>query len=438
MLNLLSEVGRLLRLAAPMMLAQGGLMTMGVVDTLMIGRVSVLHMGAVSLGNTLAGVVMVLGLGLVMGLEPLVSQAHGAGETVRARRWLNQGIWLALLGAVPSIGLLLGLVPLLGPVGISPEIAGVTTVYILARLPGVPFNLLYGACRSYLTSVERVRPVLIAVVIANGLNAALDGVLLFVFDLGAVGVGLATSAGWIAMFLVVGWASREPKADRRGLGKPVKEDLHRVAHLGWPIGLQLAVEVGIFALVGVLVARFGEVWLAGHHIALTLASLTFMACVGIAVGATTRVGMLIGAGRGQDARRAGFVAITLGGCMMALSGLVFLLVPEWLAGLFAPNDPEVVQAGAALLRIAAVFAICDGIQVVAAGALRGAGDTRWPFYVNAVGHWFIGLPVALALGFSLDLQAEGFWWALSVGLTFVAVVLTLRFSVLSKRPLARA
>jgi len=373
-----------------------------------------------------------------MGLEPLVSQAYGAGERRRPRTWLTQGLWLALLRALPALLLLLGIIPILEPAGVSPQIAAVTTTYLLARLPGVPFNLLFGACRSYLTSVERVRPVLFAVVLANVGNAVLDGVLLFVFDLGAVGVGLATSASWIVMFMVVGWASREPKDSDLGMGRPVKADLLRVAKLGWPIGMQLAVEVGIFAFIGLLVARFGEVALAGHHIALTLASLTFMACVGMAVGATTRVGMHVGAQRSEDARRAGFVAIALGGATMACSGLAFLLVPEWLASQFAPHDPEVVAVGASLLRIAAVFAISDGIQVVAAGALRGAGDTRWPFYVNAVGHWAIGLPIALWLGFSKDMQAEGFWWALSVGLTTVAIVLTLRFAVLSRRPLARA
>lgn len=420
------------------MVAQGGLMTMGVVDTLLIGRVSVLDMGAVALGNNLAGVVMVLGLGLVMGLEPLVAQAFGAGELSKTRHWFNQGIWLALFGALPGVGLLVAIGLLLQPLGVDPEIAHVTQLYLWSRLVGVPFNLLYGACRSYLTSVHRVRPVLIAVVLANIGNAVLDGLLLFVFDFGAAGVGLATSASWIVMFAVVAYASRRGFPEGAPLlSKPVKEDLLRLARLGGPIGLQLGVEVGIFAMVGLMMARFGQVALAGHHIALTLASVSFMTCVGIAVGATSRVGMFVGAGQSDDARQAGFVAIGLGGMTMSLSGMVFLLVPEWLAGLFAPNDPEVVEVAATLLRIAAVFAISDGIQVVAAGALRGVGDTRWPFYVNAVGHWGISLPVALWLGFRLNMQAAGMWWGLSAGLTVVAVILTLRFAHLCKRPLQR-
>lgn len=439
MIHLVPEARRLLKLAAPMMVAQGGLMTMGLVDTLLIGRVSVLDMGAVSLGNTIAAVIMVLGLGLLMGIEPLAAHAHGAGQTDRARALLGQGLWLALIASIPLCGLLLLALFGLAPAGIDPDLIGATSAYVWARLPGVPFNLLFGACRSFLTSVERVRPVLVAVVLANLLNAALDAVLLFVFDLGAVGIGLATSGSWALMFALLAAASRRvPGAAGAPAGllatRPIAQDILQICALGWPIGLQLGVEVGMFAAVGVFIARFGEVSLAGHHIALTLASLSFMAAVGLAVAATTRVGMHLGAGRPEDARRAGFIAIAIGAAVMGASGLLFVLFPEALARLFAPEAPEVVRVGAALLRIAAVFAISDGIQVVAAGSLRGAKDTRWPFYTNAFGHWAIGLPVALWLGLERSMEAEGFWWALSVGLTFVAVVLTARFAYKSRVP----
>lgn len=430
------EARRLLKLAGPMMVAQGGLMTMGLVDTLLVGRVSVLDMGGVSLGNNLCAVVLVLGLGLLMGLEPLISQAHGAGETARTRSLFGQGLWLALLATLPLTLLLGAALLVLEPAGVGEQLRSVTGLYILARLPGVPFNLLYGACRAYLTSVERVRPVLAAVIVANVFNAGADALLLFVYEWGAVGVGIATSASWILMFGLLLWAARdaEPKRPRE---RPDLKAMLQISKLGLPIGLQLGVEVGIFALVGVLVARFGEVALAGHHIALTLASLSFMAGVGLAVGATTRVGMHVGAGRSDDARRVGFLAIAMGAIVLGAGAVLFVAVPAELAALFAPNDPDVVAMGASLLRIAAVFAISDGVQVVAAGALRGAGDTRWPFFANAVGHWAIGVPTALWLGFGLEMGAQGFWWALTLGLTLVAIVLTTRFWVLSKRPLAR-
>lgn len=430
------ELSRMLQLAAPMMLAQGGLMMMGVVDTVMLGRVSALEMGAVSLGNNVATVIMVIGLGLSMGLEPLVSQAYGAGDHDRARAWFAHGLWLALVASGPLAGLFYASTFLFAPFGIDAEIAGLTGLYILARLPGVPFNILFGACRSYLTSVERVRPVLVAVVVANLVNAALDAVLLFHFELGAVGVGLATSACWALMFglLAVAVRASEPAGSVR-LGAPDWSAIRRVVTLGWPIGLQLAVEVGIFALVGLLVARLGATALAGHHIALTLASLAFMFGVGLAVATTTRVGMHVGAGDAVAARKTGFLAVGLGGAVLGVAGVFFVVVPETLAALFAPNDPEVVVAGAVLLRIAAVFSVSDGVQVVAAGALRGAGDTRWPFGVNAAAHWLVGAPLMLWLGDVLG--ARGLWWALSASLTLVAVILTVRFARLSAGPIRR-
>jgi MATE family multidrug resistance protein len=432
------EVGRLLRLAAPMMLAQGGLMTMGVVDTWVIGRVSALEMGAVSLGNTLAAVILVLGLGLVMGLEPLVSQAHGAGEGAAAKAWFATGVWLALLASAPLALLLWGATRVLAPAGVAPAIVEVTTLYVYARLPGVPFNVLYGACRSFLSSVERVRPVLVAVVVANVVNLVADVVLVFGLGMGAVGVGLATSAAWAIMFLIAAAAGRAAAGqDTLRLPPPDPAALAQVARLGWPIGLQLSVEVGIFALVGVLVARFGEVALSGHHIALTLASLTFMGAVGLAVATTTRVGSHIGAGDAPAARRSGFLGVGLGAAFMGLGGLTFIVFAEPLAAAFAPGAPEVIRVGAALLRIAAVFSVADGVQVVAAGALRGAGDTRWPFYANAAAHWLIGFPLALYWGFEAGLGVEGFWWALALGLVGVASTLTLRFAWLSRRGLAR-
>ncbi|MCA9554795.1 MAG: MATE family efflux transporter [Myxococcales bacterium] len=436
--GLLHEAGRLVRLAAPMMVAQGGLMTMGVVDTFVIGRVSALEMGAVSLGNTLASVILVLGLGLVMGLEPLVSQAHGAGEGEAARGWFASGIWLALMVSLPLAALLWISTRVLGPAGVSPAIVEVTTLYVYARLPGVPFNVLYGACRSFLTSVERVRPVLVAVLLANAVNVVADVVLVFGLDMGAVGVGLATSASWAIMFGVAAMAGRAAagQASLR-LPRPDPAALWRVAQLGWPIGLQLSVEVGIFALVGVLVARFGAEALSGHHIALTLASLTFMCAVGLAVATTTRVGVHIGRGDPRAARRSGFLGVVMGAAFMGLGGVAFLVMPETLASWFAPGAPGVIRVGAELLRIAAVFSVADGVQVVAAGALRGAGDTRWPFYANTAAHWLLGFPLALYLGFEAGLGVAGFWWALALGLVGVAVTLTLRFAWLSGRGLAR-
>lgn len=437
MSSLREEAGALLSLALPMMIAQGGLMTMGLVDSLMIGRVSSLQMGAVSLGNSVAGVIVVLGIGLAMGIEPLVSQAYGAREHQTAHRWLWQGVWLSVFTAIP-LSLLIVLSSLLfEPFGVPADIDRVTTGYLWARLPGVAFNTVYSTFRSYLTGVGRTRPIVVAVVVANLVNAGIDAVLIFGLGLGAVGIGLATSASWMLMFAIAFYAVHVSEGRTVGFVTPERTEILEVTRLGWPIGLQLVVEVGIFATVSLLIAPFGEAALAGHQIAIALASATFMCAVGVGVASTARVGHHIGALRSELARRTGLLAMLLGAGFMGAGGLLFLLFAEPLARLFAPTDPEAVAIGATLLRVAAVFSISDGIQVVAAGALRGAGDTKWPFVANAVAHWLIGLPLALLLGRTFGMGPVGFWWGLTAGLTVTALILAGRFWVLSRKPIAR-
>ncbi len=356
------EVRALLRLSVPIMVAQGGLTAMGITDTFMIGRISAVQMGGVALGNTVAFVVLTFSIGVTMGIEPLASQAKGAGEPDRAYSWYLQGLWAALLSSIP---VMLGIVPLLWllpRIDVSEAVVAATTSYVWFRLPSVPVNAMYGAVRSYLTSIQRTRPIVIAVVTANVANVGLDYVFLFNFDMGAAGVGLATTICWCLMFIIAAFAAYAERPtvrhdDGRAVPAPVwtapdGPRLWTIFGLGMPIGLQLAAEVGVFSLVGLLVARMGEVPLGGHQIALTLASFTFMSAVGIAVGSTTLVGAHVGAGRSASARRTGILSIVVGGAFMACGGVVFLTLDAELAGLFAPTDEAVARLGAQLLQIA--------------------------------------------------------------------------------------
>lgn len=441
------ELATIAELSLPMMAAQGGLMLMGVVDTLMVGRISSLEMAAVALGNSVTGVIVVLGIGLAMGIEPLVAQALGSGDALGARRWMWQGLYVSAAASIPlGIGTVAATV-LFDDVGIAEDIAVRATAYIWARLPGVFFNCTYAALRAYFASIGRTRPVLIAVLAANALNILLDWALVFgelgLPRLGAVGTGVATSACWAFMTAVLAlalWLDPVTGSDGRPTAGREGPDLAKgraIGALGWPIALQISAEVGIFTLVSTLIARFGAVQLAGHQIAITMASLSFMCAVGIANAASARVGFHIGADDTPMARRTGFVCIGLGGAFMGACGLGYLLEGERIASWFTPDDLEAQRVAVKLLAIAGVFAIADGVQAVAAGALRGAGDTRWTFYANVGAHWVIALPLALYLGHDLELGPVGYWWALSAGLLGVAVILTVRFAVLSRRPIAR-
>jgi MATE family multidrug resistance protein len=212
----------------------------------------------------------------------------------------------------------------------------------------------------------------------------------------------------------------------------------RIARLGWPIGMQLSAEVGIFALFGMLIARFGDVAIGGHQVALTWTALVFMCALGLGAGAATRVGIHVGGRRTEDARRAGYLAIGLGAAWMAFWAVLFVSFDESLSWVFAPGQGEVIAVAKDLLVIGAVFAISDGVQAVAAGALRGAGDTKWPFFANVGAHWLVAVPVAVWLAEFRGMGPAGYWWGLTLGLTLVAVVLVLRFVRVSSRPIAAA
>jgi MATE family multidrug resistance protein len=433
-----SELRSILVLAAPLMLAQGGYMLIVVIDTLMLGRVSSLDVAALSLGNSVSGVIVVFGIGIGMGIEPLVSQAVGANEGDRARAWLWQGLYASIAAWLP-VGLLTAVsMQLFEPLGVPVALAVRTRIYLWSSLPGLLLTCTYGVLRAYLSNLGRPVPVMRAIVWANLFHAGLSAVLVFgLFGapaLGAVGAGWSTSATYLLLVLILATASDLSLKTRT---EARARDIGRVARLGWPIGVQLSMEVGIFTFVATQIARQGEVELSGHQIALTLASFSYMCAVGLANATTARVGYRVGAGDTSAARRAGLLGIGAGAVFMAVCGSAYAIFHARLAELFAPADPSAQVVGSKLLLIAAAFSVCDGIQTVSAGALRGAGDTRWPFYSNVIAYWLFALPLAIELGQARGLGSAGYWWALTAGITAVAVILLLRFAWLSKRPIGR-
>lgn len=430
------EALALLRIAWPMMLAQGGMIFMGAVDTFYAGRVSPLTLGGVALGNTWVSVVMAAGIGLAMGLEPWVAQAKGRSDGTRALRWLGQGLWLSALATVPLAGLSLVFLVSFEWMGVSLPIAEQAKSYVLARLPGHFFCFAFSTYRSFLSASGTTRPVMWAVGFGNIANAGLDHLLVWEWGMGAAGVGWATSVCWMLMWAAA-WLivrDRHRNEPREGRG-PARRELGSLVRLGLPIGCQLALEVAIFAAVGTLVASEGAVALAAHQIALMLAALTFMTATGVAIAATARVGQWVGANDPIRAGRAGWTAMAVGSGIMAVGGVAFWLFGAPLTRMFSPDDEAVVRMGADLLKLAAVFAVFDGLQAVGAGALRGLGDTAFTFVANVIGHWAVGFPVALAVGWGAGLGAEGYWWGLVAGLASVAVMLVLRFRWILSRPL---
>ena len=445
--DLRAELGPLVRLALPLALAQGGQALLGVVDTAIVGRAGALPLAGTGLGNALFMALAIFGMGVMHGLDPLVSQAVGAGDARCARRMLWQGVWLAC-GLAAALAVPLALVPrALVPLGIEPSVAREASHYLLWRLPGLPFFLMFFAARAYLQAQGSARPMVLATAAANLANLPLDVLLVFggarlpasawplteIPAMGAGGAALATSvvsALQVGLLAVAVRAVRVPGEPAPRRAEP--REIARAVRVGFPVGLHMGAEVGIFALVGFLAARLGALPLAAHQLALSMASLTFPVAVGFGNAGSVRVGWAVGARDREGARRAGLAAFGAGAAFMSAAALAFFLFPGAIARLMT-DDPDVVAAAVPLLRVAAVFQISDGLQGVGAGVLRGAGETRFTFAANMAGHWVLGFPAAVLLGFTAGLGVRGLWWGFVLGLSAVGAALLLRFLRVSSR-----
>jgi MATE family multidrug resistance protein len=433
-----SELRALWRLALPLALAQAGQALMGLVDTAVLGHLSATAQAGAGLGNSLTFTCSFFGMGVMMALDPLVSQAVGAGDRARARTHYWQGVWLSLLTSVVVMVLLAGTISALEPLGVEPSVAEGARTYMWWRMPGVAGMLLFIAARSYLTGTGHVHITFWAMVFANVANLLLD--LAFVFGFGpipALGVAGAAVATVLCTWLQVGVLAfgfgPRPEGTRRAFDR---EEVLRAVRIGTPIGLHFIAESAVFSLAGVLAGRLGAAATAAHQVALNWASLTFCVASGIGAAAATRVGWGIGANDTPGARRAGLTAFGSVAAFMALASCVFLALPRPMAALMS-DDAAVVETVMALFVVVAVFQVSDGVQAVGAGALRGTGDTTFTFWANIVGHWLIGLPVAYVLGVRGTFGVVGLWWGLSAGLTAVALALVLRFNRTTKGTIGR-
>jgi len=414
------------RLAAPLALQQAGHHLMGLVDAAMLGRWSDAALAGAGVGNNLYFGLTCVGLGTIMGMDSIVPQALGAGRHDEARRAVGAGVRLALI-----VGLLTTLVTFASPLllvaaDVDPGVVFEARAFIYMRALGaVPF-LISIALRTYLTGHSQTRPLLIAVVLGNIANAGLDVVLIFWCGLGAIGAALATTLVQTLMLGIYLAGIRTIERDQGPRPTSTRADMARIARYGLPVGGQLFAEVGIFALATVLAAHIGKTAAGGHTIALSLSSLTFSFALGIASATSVRVGHAVGAGDLSLARRRGVIGLQLGLVVMGCCAALFLAVPSLLGGMFT-GDAAVVAATVPLLQIAALFQLSDGAQAIAAGALRGLGDTRSTFVGNLIGHYVIGLPLIIGLAFGAALGAPGLWVGLSVGLTVTALFLVGRF-----------
>jgi MATE family multidrug resistance protein len=429
--DLREEFRPMFALAAPVVVAELGWITMGMVDTLMVGPLGAEAIGAVGLGSALFIAVGIFGMGMLLGLDTLVSHAFGAGRMDECHRWLLHGAVLALVLTVPITLLLFWMTATLDRWGMNPDVLRLVRPYLGAVAWSTLPLLLYFAFRRYLQGLGVVRPIMLTLIGVNLLNVIANWALIF-GHLGLPALGVA-GAAWATVFsrvvMAVSLAVVILRRDRlyrpRLTETPLTIEwarLRRLIALGAPAAGQLTLEVGVFAAGSALAGRMLPASLAAHQIALNLAGFTYMVPLGLASAGAVRVGHAIGRGDAAAASRAGWTALLFGVLFMSAAALAFTTIPRLLLGAFT-TDARVVDIGVALLAVAAVFQLFDGLQGVATGVLRGLGDTRTPMLWNLAGHWGIGLPLAYLLAFRFGLGVIGLWWGLSSGLIICGIAL---------------
>ncbi len=439
------ELREIVRLSWPIALAQFGLISMSLVDTAILGHVSIDDLAGAAMGRAIGFAAVTVSMGLATGLEPLASQALGAKDPGRAWQGLVTTLRACLLAWLPSFAVAYGVTYFLAPLGVDAPIIEHTRSFLIGQAPQMALIGVFLTTKVFLQAHGSTAPALVGSIVANVLNVVVCSLLVRGDDalrmvhlppiglprLGALGAGIALS---VATFVLTAFVVIPARRMRDAGATAARVPMRLVWKLGAPVGLQMLAEYAVFTLIALLAGKLGARVVSAHQIAIGLASFTYMGALGVAGATAIRVGIAVGEGRSP--RRAGMLGIAIGAASMTAWAIVFAVFPYWLVDVFT-DEPQTILLGGKLLLIAAIFQLFDGVQVVAAGALRGAGDVRAPFLAVAGAHWLVGLPLALFFCFGLGWGASGLWWGVTGGLIAVSIVLGARFLVVSAREIKR-
>jgi MATE family multidrug resistance protein len=440
------EIAETAKLAWPIALTQLGQIAMMTTDLALIGRLGDGAVAAVGLAHLILFCGFVLGMGPVSAVAALAAQAYGAREPRMVRRSLRMGLWVAVILGIPINLLQLWGENLLIAAGQSPETAGLAARYLL----GLTWTMIPAWCfiaiRNFMGAVNRPEPGLWVTLAAIPINVLLAYALIYgrfgAPRLDLLGAGLATTLVNIGMCAAAVWIcyACRPFKKYRVLGRFWRADwelLRQLFVIGLPISGGFLLEWGLFSSAALLMGWIGTTALAAHQIALQVASILFMVPFGISLAATVRVGHAVGRRDPVDARRAGFSAIALGAVFMVAATALTIALRDVIPLLFLGGEgaalAETANLAATLLLIGATFFVSDGVQGVAAGALRGLNDTRLPMLFAAVSFWLIGFTSAYALAFWAGLGAVGIWIGFSIALGTYVILLIGRFHLLTAR-----
>lgn len=430
-------------LAYPVMLSQLGQVSVGVADSMMVGRLGALPLAAASLGNSIFFVLMMFGIGISMGITPLISVADGKGKTKRIARLFSHGLWINVATSILLTIVVLGLSQGLHFLNQPDEVVVLAIPYLLIITASLFPMMVFQTYKQMAEGLSQTKQAMYITILCNVINVFLNWVLIWGY-LGAPALGL-NGAGWatlisrvLMMLMMGGYVFYSQRYQIFQLSLSIRNAslpmLSRILKIGVPTGFQFIFEVSAFSAAAIMMGWIGVNALAGHQIALNLASISYMMATGLATAGMIRVSNQIGRGNIKAMREAGMVVFGMVIVFMFSAAVLFIGARFYLPTLYI-DDPEVISLSASLLIIAGFFQLSDGVQVVGLGVLRGMEDVKVPTLVTLMAYWVLGLPLGYLFAFELGMEEKGIWYGLLIGLSITALLLFYRFHTLSKKRL---
>lgn len=428
-------------LALPVVLSQLGQVSVGVADSMMVGRLGAVDLAAASLGNSIFFVLLMFGMGVSMGITPLVSIAEGKGKMKRISALFQHGLWINILTAILLVGIILMLAQGLHFLDQPEEVVTLTIPYLLIITASMLPFMIFQTFKQFAEGLSQTKQAMYVTIFCNLVNVFLNWVLIYgklgAPAMGLNGAGIATLISRILMPIMMGWyVIHSPRYRQFDLQLGIRKlrffMINRILKIGLPTGFQYIFEVSAFSAAAIMMGWIGVKALAGHQIALNLASISYMMAAGLSTAGMIRVSNQIGKGNQKGMREAGMVVFGMVLVFMFTSAVIFVVF-RYTLPTFYIDDLEVIEISATLLVIAGLFQLSDGVQVVGLGVLRGMEDVKFPTIITLIAYWVLGLPLGYFLAFELEMGAEGIWYGLLIGLSITAVVLFIRFNALSKK-----
>lgn len=434
------EIKRTLYLAGPLIVGQLTNFGMNFVDTVMAGRLGTVDLGAIAVGSSVWAAGFLFVLGVLLAVSAAVSRLDGAGEREKVGAFIQQALWLGMALAIGLWAFARSGEWVMNTMEVEPSVASLAMDYLRAISWGAPALVGMLVLRFFSEGTGKTGPTMYVGMLGIACNIPLNALLMFGLlgfpKMGAVGAGWATAiVFWLQFFAFAVWVTKRAHYQKYGLLKkihgPDKREIMALVKLGLPIGVMVALEGGLFVASALLIGTLGAVPVAAHQVAMNYAGLVFMVPVGLAGAITVRVGNALGRGDAIAARRAGRIGIGLALGFAVISASVILLIPEWIVGMYT-QVPEVAELAVSLLFFAALFQIADGLQVSAAGALRGYKDTQRPMIYSVIAYWLVGMSLGAYLTFGQGMGPKGMWMGIIAGLCVAAFLLGGRFIRLSQ------